>query len=153
MKKLILIALSVACTHAFAKNIEGLVRANSECQFNDAQLEILPFGKKKAICLGLDGVEKKDVTVGREYAFEGYKAAGSFFATSMRSLGMVWEVKQEPKKLDACPAQAVRGDEIAWNWNGGGYVCYTCESARAGVVIGEQTECNHEIECKDGICH
>ena len=144
MKNLILVALSVACFHAFAKNIEGLVRHNEACG-TETQFEILPLGKKKAMCLGLDGVAKQAITVGREYAFEGYKAAGSFFATKLLFSSMVWEVKQEPKKGEKCPAQAVRGDEIAWDWDGGGYVCYTCESTPSGVVIGEPTECNHEI--------
>ncbi|MES3039227.1 MAG: hypothetical protein V4736_15070 [Bdellovibrionota bacterium] len=66
----------------------------------------------------------------------------------------IWETREIPVGK-ACPYQAQRYDEIAYQVAGdGGYVCYTCDYTEQSpmLVVTRQTKCNTTISCTKGKC-
>jgi hypothetical protein len=66
----------------------------------------------------------------------------------------IWETREIPAGK-ACPAQAQRYDDIAYQVGGnGGYVCFTCDYIESTplLVVAEQSRCNKNIVCKNGKC-
>ncbi len=93
----------------------------------------------------------------------GVLVAGNSFAkdtvTSQRKpasvISTIWETREIPIGK-ACPFQAQRYDDIAYQVNGnGGYVCYTCDYTDASpfLVVTEQSKCSKTISCKNGKCN
>ena len=65
-----------------------------------------------------------------------------------------WETREIPMGK-ACPFQAQRYDEIAYQLNGdGGYVCFMCDYTEQSpfLVVTEQSKCSTTIKCKNGKC-
>lgn len=65
----------------------------------------------------------------------------------------IWETRETPKGK-ACPYQAHRYDEIAYQEGDGGYVCFQCDYVEQWpmLVVTEQTRCNRNIKCSKGKC-
>ena len=65
-----------------------------------------------------------------------------------------WETREIPVGK-ACPVQAQRYDEIAYQIGGnGGYVCFTCDYTDQSplLVVTTQARCSKTITCKNGKC-
>ena len=66
-----------------------------------------------------------------------------------------WEVRTEIPVGKACPSQAQRFDDIAYQIGGdGGYVCFTCDYVDSTplLVVASQSRCPNDIKCKNGKC-
>jgi hypothetical protein len=67
----------------------------------------------------------------------------------------VWETRQIPIGK-ACPYQAQRYDEIAYqaNGDGSGYVCFMCDYRDDSplLLVTEQSTCSKSIKCRNGKC-